>query len=105
MPIRDYTVAGYSSYGSFWTKSWPKKGTSKLLMPGQKTSADDNEDILEIVPLTDTLRDQLKLRGVMRGVTVFMIVSVEFADGTVYNNKPTKEALEAYFNIVSSKVP
>lgn len=62
-------------------------------MPGDKTPGDDNA---EIVPLTDELRDKLKLKGPMRALVVFMIVHIEYADGTVYSAESTYKAFLKY---------
>ena len=42
---------------------------------------------IEFVPLTDELRERFKLKGPMKAVGVFMVVRVEFIDGSVYSNE------------------
>jgi hypothetical protein len=86
-PIRSFTVGGVD-----WTMSWSEQFTHRLLMPGERAESDD----VEIVKLSDPLRDKLNLKGPMRSILVLMTVKVEFADGTVFNAEPTYKALEAF---------
>jgi len=55
--------------------------------------------------MTDDLRERLKFRGPMKAVSVFMVVRLEFADGSVYSDEPTLKALQEYFEQVGAKVP
>ncbi len=73
---------------------WPRKVTDEVVMPGQLVPL--GEGNYEIVPLTEELRDKLNLRGPMTGVGILMITKVTFADGTVYDARPTYKALCAY---------
>lgn len=95
-PIRSYKIAMWISVGTGDETSWPRELTSELLMPDQTTPRASEGREIKIVRLTDELRDKLKLRGSMQGIIVFMVVSVEFADGTTYNDEITSKALEAY---------
>lgn len=99
-PIRSVIVADNS--GSRW--SWGARNTDELVMPGQSVPPWSEDDECEIVPLTDDLRDKLKLRGPMKWVLVLMVVRVEFADGTIYDDEPTFKALEAYTEDLYGKV-
>jgi hypothetical protein len=75
---------------------------NRLLLPGQTYSQFEGSHKPEIVPLTDELRDKLNLRGPMQAVVVLMITRVEFADGAVYDAKPTYEALQTHFEKIGS---
>ena len=103
--IRAYAVAELISTGTGnRVDDYRAGGTkSKLLMPGQ-TSPHSAGTEVELILLTDELRDKLKLRRPMKAVAVFMIVRVEFADGTEYNDEATFKALQAYFERVGAKV-
>lgn len=87
-PIRSFTVGGTD-----WTISWPNEFTKRLLMPGERAAADDD---VEIVNLSNELRDKLNLRGAMRSILVLMVVKVEFADGSNFSNESTYQALQEY---------
>jgi hypothetical protein len=50
-----------------------------------------------VVPLTEDLQKRKKLNG-MKGAIIFMVVKVEFADGTVFDNDATFTALEKFFD-------
>jgi hypothetical protein len=99
-PIRDYTIASYTSYGGMWSKSRPTRDLGKAILPGELAplSEDEDEDV-EIVPLTEEMRDKFKLRNrEMGGVAVFIVVRVEFADGMVFSDEKAAKTLEAYFH-------
>lgn len=87
-PIRNFTVGGTD-----WTMSWSEQFTKKLLMPGE--TAEGNDDV-EIVNLSDQLREKLNLSGPMKSVLVLMVIKVEFADGSAYNAESTYKALQKY---------
>lgn len=93
-PIRAFTVGTTSS---IW--EWPGKATGKLLMPGQRLP----EETDAVVPLTDALRDKLKLQGPMRSLTVLIVRRVEFADGSVYSGEKTFNALRTFLNEIQRR--
>jgi hypothetical protein len=96
-PIRDFTVAAYTSYGGMWSKSRPKTELQRLVLTGETASIGGEEEV-EIIPLNDELRTKFKLTDrPMGGVVVLMVVRVEFADGTVFSDEKASKALEAYF--------
>lgn len=65
-------------------------------MPGKLVPLGGADDY-EVVPLTEELRDKLKLRGPARaGIVTYIVVKVRFADGTTYDAEPMSEALRAY---------
>jgi hypothetical protein len=95
-PIRDLRYEWWTTEYSGAGGAWPRKVTSEVVMPGQLVPEGEEADKYEIIPLTEELRDKLKLRGPMRGVAILMVVKVTFADGTTYNAEPTLKALRAY---------
>jgi len=97
-PIRSITYAWWTTEATGWGLGWPGKLTGEVIMPGQLMPEGEETGQYEIVPLTEELRDKLKLRGPMQAVVILMVVYVEFADGSVYNAKPTFKALRAYTN-------
>ncbi|HWN11001.1 MAG TPA: hypothetical protein VNO50_17315 [Pyrinomonadaceae bacterium] len=89
-PIRAFTVAAAGS-GEWGLE--PDSGPH--VMPGQIAPLyEDSRD--KIVPLTEELRDKLKLRGSMKNVLVLVVVRVEYADGTRFQ-EPAFEGLKYYF--------
>jgi hypothetical protein len=91
-PIRSYTFATLTSIGTGTTVRF-----ERLLLPGQTSPRADEGDETKIIPLTNELRNRLKLSGPTKGVIVFMVVRVDYADGTVYNDEPAYKAMQAYF--------
>lgn len=97
-PIRDFTVAVYSSYNRWW-KSRPRGELNNLIPPG--ALAPFSAEGVEIIPLTDEMRNKFKLREIQKedGVTpvIFMVVRVEFDDGGVFDNESAFQALKQYY--------
>jgi hypothetical protein len=101
--ISDFTLVAWTSFGTGGTLTPRWKLSNELLKPGQTiaTSGVGRED--EIVPLTDELRDRLKLRGPMKAIIVLMVEKVEFSDGSVYNDEGTSKSLLHYFESLDLK--
>jgi hypothetical protein len=96
-PIRIYYIAEVNSLGTGYMFGRRIEPPGKLLMPGESDAQDDADDQIEIVPLTKQIRDQLKLEEPLKAVMFLMVVRVEFADGTIYEDDQTKEALTTFF--------
>lgn len=97
-PIRAYKVAVVAA--SEWC--WQAPDDKHLIMPGQLAPPDAGPQD-EIIPLTDELRGQLKLRGSMKVIHMLMVVRVEFNDGTVFEDKnydATKDYLERLYTSI-----
>lgn len=96
-PIRDFTVAAYTSYGGMWSKSRPQTELQRMVLTGEVASVGGEEEV-EIIPLNDELRAKFKLTDrPMGGVVVLMVVRVEFADGSIFSDEKASKALQAYF--------
>lgn len=93
--IRAFTV-GFGSQQRGWKVDNPKD----LVMPGQVTSLRDEEEA-EIVPLTQAIRERLKLTGPIKGIYLLMVVSVEYADGSRFE-EAGYEPVQDYLSIVGS---
>jgi len=95
--IRAYTIGTVTSVGT--GSEWGGTGyrLDKLLMPGQTKPQTIEDWGIEILPLTDELRNKYKLKGPMKGIIVFMVVRVEFADGSIYDAELEYKALRAFF--------
>lgn len=95
-PIRSYTIGTWNSVG---TGNEVERPLPSNLLPGDVSIPDGNE--VEVVPLTKELRDQLSLHGDMQALVVFVVVRVQFADGSVYDGAPLYKALKAHLNKLS----
>jgi hypothetical protein len=103
-PIRSYTVGAWASNGTGGTLS-NGKTLNPLLMPGQVLPS-EKESQFEIVPLTDELRERLKLRGAMKTVVVLIVEEIGYVDGTTYNAESTLKPLRDYFlNLDTESTP
>lgn len=97
-PIRSFTVASAGS--NEWT--WTATNSGDYFLPGQIKAIEGNSRN-EIVPLTDALRDELKLSGPMKGIMVLLVVSVQYVDGSVFK-ETGYESLEYYLDVVRGAV-
>jgi len=101
-PIRSFTVSYTFDGGPGGSWGWEGGTTGELIMPGQCVPSARDSDY-EIISLTEELRDKLKLRGPMRGVVIYMVERVEFADGSIYSDEATAKALRQYLDDLSFK--
>jgi hypothetical protein len=95
-PIRAYTVAsiGTNEWG------WEAPDPTHYIMPGQiAPPLGEEEGKDKIVPLTKELREKLKLQGPMKGIVALIVKRVEYADGSVFEEK-AYESQEEYFDKV-----
>lgn len=92
-PIQYYIISAWASSGGGGTLS--DRSADGLLMPGQ-TKPPTEQDRSEVVPLTDELRQKLKLQGSMKSVIVLVVEKIRFADGSDYISE-TAPALRTYF--------
>jgi hypothetical protein len=92
---------------SMWTaqgvgESWQQlpQDADKSFLPGEVITIKENSRKLEVVPITDEIRDKMKLRGALHAVVVLMVEQVKFSDGSIYSAERTSKALESYFQNV-----
>jgi hypothetical protein len=102
-PIRSFTIAGLTSGGTGFKWGWGGSPTERVLMPGEFVPSDVQE--VEILPLTKEMRKMQKLEGPFEGVSILLVVSVEYADGSRFNDEAASNALEHYFDKVAGKMP
>ena len=96
-PINYFTVSSWPSGTLTNPAPWDGRITKRLLMPGRSVPRTDKIDPnMEIVPLTNERRTKLKLDGTMKAVVVLMVDQIRYSDGSVYDNRTTLEALNAY---------
>jgi hypothetical protein len=101
--IRAYSVAVWTSTGTGDIVE-QKMIRSGPVPPGEIAPQPGGRQEVEIIPMTEDLRDKVKLRGPMKAVSVFMILRVEFEDGSVYSDEPAFAALQQYFERVGASL-
>jgi hypothetical protein len=99
-PIKGFTIAKLG-VGAVGASTWYL--TDEMVLPGQLVPLPENTRD-KIIPLTKELRQKLGLHGAMKGVVVLMVVRVEYADGTTYNDEAVLKALEAYSENLYNKM-
>ncbi len=101
-PITEFKVAvsAFGTEGSRFT--FKAENPSEWIMPGDKWPRSSKmqkkeHSRLEIVPLTDELRQKGKVGPPMKGVLVFMVIRVVFADGSEYSDEIAYRELQKLF--------
>jgi hypothetical protein len=99
-PIRSFQLAIIYSTGGGSGTIWHARSDADLMMPGQSDprarNRSDEPSRIEIVPLTKSLREEKKLQ-VMKALAIFMVVRVEFSDGTTFTDEGAYQALTVFF--------
>jgi hypothetical protein len=95
-PIRSFIVASLTSAGTGGRWEFTAPSQREWIMPGDIDLESKRERPLSRVPVTDELRERLKLRGPLQGIIVLMVVRVETADGSVFDDEPAYKALRDY---------
>lgn len=107
-PISTYTVAIWNSDNTGDLIKWHVNEEEGLLMPGQSAPSLRQDSGITIVPLSKELQNSLDLHSPMKGVVFFMIVEVEFSDGTRYDAhnvfETLKEHLKYFEGIYEKKI-
>ena len=91
-PIRRFTIASSAGMRFEWARN-----SGELVLPGEIAPQPD-DDRIRIVPITDKLRTDLSLIGPMRGIVVLMVVNIEFADGTKYDDEATYQGMTVFID-------
>jgi hypothetical protein len=95
--IQSITLSMWTAQGVGLTWQELTQDTEKAVLPGELITIKEDDHKIEIVPMTDEIRDKLKLRGPLHAVVVLMVEQVKFSDGSVYSDERTSKALQSYF--------
>jgi hypothetical protein len=90
-PIRAYTIALWNSDNTGDIINWHINENAGLIMPGL-TASNDGESIA-IIPLSEELQKKLDLTPPMKKIIFFMILEVEFSNGSKYDAKQILDSL------------
>jgi len=96
--IRRFKVASSDGTETEW---WKDSGA--VVRPGERVPQSNNPNI-KTVQLTPKIQSDLKFDGPMRGIVVLMIVSVEFDDGTKFQDQETYEKLNSFLELVNNRI-
>jgi hypothetical protein len=92
--IRGFTIA--TSSGTEFTMP---SDTGQVVQPGELIP-EPRHSKGRVVPLTGELRDRLSITGPMKGIVVFMVVNVEFTDGTSFRDETTYRAMTVFMDTI-----
>jgi len=96
-PIMGYTIATIHSTGTGGEHSLARKDPKDYFLPGEIKPSSPKDLHLNIIPLTDQLRAKYHINGEMKFIKIFMVVRVEFADGSKYDATSEYESLKKFF--------
>jgi hypothetical protein len=102
-PITSFTISYLFPNGNGGSWGW-SKSANRLLRPGEYVEDTSAGQTQRLRPLSDALKDKLDLRGPMKGFVIYFVESVEFADGSAYNDETTYKALRLYLEDLGEKV-
>lgn len=97
--IKSFKIATVTSAGTGSSEYYKADWGAGRMLPGEEAPRERNASYpsqMEIVPFTEQLRESKKLQG-MEGVVIFMVVRVEFEDGTTYSDEKTYNSLKEFF--------
>ncbi len=94
-PIRAFTIHFWTSESSGGTLGHPMEHGP--IAPGEKAEFSLEKQQTFVLPLTDELREKLKVGLPMKLVVILMVENVEFADGSQFSDEKTLRALRDYF--------
>lgn len=97
-PIRSYRVAALTSIGTGSEWGFEGKDPDRYLLPGYTIPTSDLNNLIEIVPLTDELRAKRGVREPLKGVVIFIVVRVDYSDGSKYDASAQYQALKRFFD-------
>ena len=100
-PIVAFAVDRWSIAGGGGTLA-PWEAEDQILLPDQVVKYTEQEN-QRIVPLTDKVRDEFKLRGKLKGVQILIVRWVVFADGTSYRADKTSASLSDYLSALDDE--
>jgi hypothetical protein len=95
--VHSVTLSMWTAQGIGSTWQVVTQDADKAVLPGELITIKEDDPKIEIVPLTDEVRDKMKLRGPLHAVVVLMVEQVKFSDGSVYRDERTSKALQSYF--------
>lgn len=96
-PIKSYAIAIIGSDGGVTKYSSEASHPDYYFLPGETTPSSLEERNFDIVPITDQLREKIGLNGRMKAIKIFMVVQVEFGDGSKYDATSEYESLKTFF--------
>jgi hypothetical protein len=103
-PIATFTVTSWSMGGTGGTLPVGLNSPTRLMKPGEVIDSMNTHANVEIVPLSEEIREQLKqnlqfnLDNKLRQVYFLMVDQVFFADGSVYRDKASTTSLGEFLN-------
>lgn len=102
-PIVFFQIDMIGTNGGGQASIFPYERNQTSVPPGAVAPPGLKEDSVEFVPLTEDLKRKLRLTGgKMRVIALFMVLKVQFQDGTTYDATPLLNYLEEHLRMFES---
>lgn len=98
--IQSITLSMWTATGVGSTWQELPQEEYNFISPSQVIKTKEDPRKIEIIPLTDEIRDRLKLRGPLKAIVVLMIEQIKFLDGSVYSAESVSKDLQSYFSTI-----
>jgi hypothetical protein len=102
-PIVFFQIDMIGSNGGGQSSIFPYDRTQTSVPPRAVAPPGLKEDSVEFVPLTEDLKQKLRLTGKMRVIAFFMVLKVQFQDGSTYDATPLLDSLEQHLKMFEDK--
>ena len=102
-PIVFFQIDMLVSSGGGITAIFPYKRSQGSVPPGKVAPPGMNEESIEFVALSEDLKEKLHVRGKMKAIVFFMVIKVEFEDGSTYDATPLLNSLEEHLRMFEDK--
>ena len=96
-PIQSYMVSIITSYATGTEVKFTAKNSDDYILPGQIFPQREIGS-LKVIPLSEELRKKTNVNGTMKAIAIFMVVRVEFSDGSSYSDEAVYNSLKAFFD-------
>jgi len=96
-PLQSYTIAWLTIGGAGAVFTYKAKNAAEEIQSNESIpKLHPDPARVENVSLTDEIRRKLKLDGPLQGIAILMIVRLDYADGTGYNDESIYKELVEY---------
>lgn len=104
-PIIRFVIATVSFAGGGSLDDIVARSRNEWLVPGESWPRKSDDLNATAMSITDDTRSQYGIGPPMKGIVIYLVVRVEFSDGSIYDDEPMYRELKALFeNILPSKV-
>jgi hypothetical protein len=99
-PIKSFTIAHITTLGTSSELAINELQSNEMILPGGEMMLGDTDHSQRSL-ITDAVNKQMGFQGGMQFVSLSLILKIKFADGTIYTDEKTFNALRQHFKKIS----